>query len=106
MTQVFQALYDAGADLVVTGHDHVYQRFAPADPTGAPNAARGLREFVVGTGGAELYEWKTTSTLLEVRGNVSYGVLEMYLNPGGYSWEFHAVPGPTGFTDSGTASCH
>jgi hypothetical protein len=106
MTQVFQALYDAGADLVVTGHDHGYQRFAPADPTGAPDNAKGMREFVVGTGGAELYSWNTDSTLLEVRGNVSFGVLEMYLNPGGYSWEFHAVPGPTTFSDSGTGTCH
>jgi hypothetical protein len=106
MAQVFQALYDAGADVVVTGHDHGYQRFMPANPSGSPDATRGMREFVVGTGGAELYEWKTDSTLLEVRGNVSFGVLQLQLTPGSYSWQFESVPGPTGFSDSGTGTCH
>jgi hypothetical protein len=106
MAQVFQALYDAGADVVVTGHDHGYQRFMPANPSGVADASRGMRQFVVGTGGAELYEWKTDSSLLEVRGNVSFGILELHLTPGSYSWEFESVPGATGFSDSGSAACH
>jgi Calcineurin-like phosphoesterase len=106
MAEVLQTLYDYGADVVVTGHDHGYQRFMPANPSGVADAARGMRQFVVGTGGAELYEWKTDSTLLEVRGNVSFGVLELHLTPGSYSWQFVAVPGPTGFTDSGSEACH
>jgi hypothetical protein len=106
MTQVFQALYDAGADVVVNGHDHGYQRFKPATATGNADAERGLREFVVGTGGAELYEWKTNHPLLDVRGNTSFGVLHLSLGAGAYSWLFESVPGSTGFTDSGTGSCH
>jgi acid phosphatase type 7 len=65
-----------------------------------------LRQFVVGTGGAALYAWETDSTLLEVRNNTSHGVIRLDLYPGSYSWEFLPVPGPTGFTDAGTAACH
>ena len=78
----------------------------PATPNGVSDPALGMRQFVVGTGGAELYEWKTTSTLLETRGNVSFGVLRLDLHPGTYSWEFTAVPGPTGYADSGSGACH
>jgi hypothetical protein len=92
--------------VVVTGHDHGYQRFMPANPSGVADSTHGMREFVVGTGGAELYQWTTDSTLLEVRGNVSFGVLELQLTPASYSWKFEAVPGPTGFTDSGSGTCH
>ncbi len=106
MNAAFTALYDAGADVVVAGHDHGYQRFAPANPSRVADSTRGIREFVAGTGGAELYEWKTENSLLETRGNVSFGVLRLDLHPGSYSWEFIAVPGPTGYTDSGTTACH
>ena len=106
MAQAFSALYDAGADVVIGGHDHGYQRFAPADPTGAADAARGIREIVAATGGAELYDWKTTSPILEVRDDTAFGVLRLDLHPGSYSWEFVPVTGPTGFTDSGTTACH
>lgn len=106
MSDFFQVLYDAGAELVLTGHDHGYQRFAPADPSGAPDAARGMRQFVVGSGGAALYAWKTDNSLIEVRDNMTYGVLRLELNAGGYAWEFMPVPGATAFTDSGAAACH
>ena len=98
--------YDAGAELVITGHDHGYQRFAPADVTGTPDAARGIREFVVGTGGAGLYGFPTNSTLLEIRDNTTYGVMRLDLAPDGYSWEFMPRTGPSAFTDSGTGACH
>lgn len=106
MAQVFQLLYDNGADIVIAGHDHGYQRFAPANPSGSPDAANGIREFVAGTGGAELYSWKTDSGLLEVRGNTSFGVLRLDLAEGGYSWDFESVPGSTGFSDTGSGECH
>jgi len=106
MSDIYKALFDAGADLVISGHDHGYQRFAPADVNGTPDAARGIREFVVGTGGAGLYAFKTESALLEVRDNTTYGALRLLLQPGGYAWEFMPVPAPGAFTDSGTATCH
>lgn len=106
MSDVFKELYDAGAEVVLTGHDHGYQRFAPADVTGTPDAVRGVREFVVGTGGAGLYAFPTTSALLEVRDNTTHGVLRLGLAPGAYSWEFMPRPGAGTFTDSGTAACH
>ena len=104
MSDFYQELYDAGAELVLAGHDHGYQRFAPADPSGTPDAA-GIRQIVVGTGGAGLYAWKTDSTLIEARDNTTYGVLRLDLTPGGYAWEFMPAGNGT-FTDSGTTACH
>jgi acid phosphatase type 7 len=106
MASIFKLLYDNGAELVITGHDHMYERFAPADSTGVPDAANGVREFVVGTGGAALYAFKTDSSLIEVRNNATHGVLSLQLMPGAYDWEFMPVAGATGFSDSGSASCH
>jgi hypothetical protein len=106
MDEVFKLLYDAGAEIVINGHDHGYQRFAPADSTGTPDAATGIREFVAGMGGAPLYAFKTESTLIEARDNTTHGVLRLELTPGGYSWEFVPVPAPGAFTDAGTATCH
>ena len=105
MSDFYQELYDAGAELVLAGHDHGYQRFAPADPSGTPDAA-GIRQIVVGSGGAGLYAWRTDSTLIEARDNTTYGVLRLDLTPGGYAWEFMPIPGEAAFTDSGTAACH
>jgi hypothetical protein len=105
MRKVFAALYAAGAEVVVNGHDHGYQRFKPVDSLGVVDATNGIREFVVGTGGASLYDFPTDSPLIKVRDNSSHGVLELTLAPGSYSWEFLAVPGDT-FTDTGRADCH
>ena len=104
MAQVFQLLYNRGADVVINGHEHGYERFAPTDPTGAVNA-NGIREFVVGTGGAGLYPFGPTLAASEVHDSTSHGVLKLDLAPGSYSWEFMPVPGDT-FTDSGSAACH
>lgn len=106
MSDVFKVLYDSGADVVLAGHDHGYQRFTAADMTGTPDAARGIRQFVVGTGGASLYAFPTDSALIEVRDNTTHGVLRLDLAPGGYSWEFLPVPAADAFTDSGTGACH
>jgi len=102
---VWQALYDAGAEIVISGHDHEYERFAPQTPGAAADPARGIREFIVGTGGAGLYSFATPLPNSEVRDNTSFGVLQLTLKPDGYGWRF--IPAQGGrFTDSGSGRCH
>ena len=91
----WQALSAAGADVVLNGHDHDYERFAPQ---------RGIREFVVGTGGKSLRTFPTTRPGSEVRSIGAMGVLNMTLNGGSYDWRFVPVAGQT-FTDTGTQAC-
>lgn len=98
-------LYAAGADLVLNGHNHQYERFAPQDPSGNADATKGIREFVVGTGGAGLYAFGTPQPNSEVRDATANGVLELTLHQGSYDWSFVPVAGES-FTDSGTAACH
>jgi calcineurin-like phosphoesterase family protein len=102
---LFQALYDHGADLVLTGHDHNYERFAPQDPNGALDLTRGLRQFVVGTGGKSHYAQITPVPNSEVRNSDTHGVLELTLHATGYEWRFAPESGKT-FTDSGSDSCN
>ena len=100
----WQALYEFGADVVLVGHDHVYERFAPQTPTGARDDAAGIRQFTVGTGGRSHYEFGSPLATSEARDNTSFGVLALTLRAAGYEWEFvPTVPG--GFTDSGGQSC-
>jgi Calcineurin-like phosphoesterase len=101
----WQDLYNAGAEIVLNGHNHQYERFAPQTPTGAADPAHGIREFVVGTGGVSHYPFGTIQPNSEVRNDTTYGVLKLTLNPGSYSWKFLPVAGQT-FTDSGTGTCH
>jgi hypothetical protein len=101
----WQALFEAGADLVLSGHDHTYERFAPQTPTGEPDAVSGIREFVVGTGGRGFYEFRTTERNSEVRSNDTHGVIELTLHPRSYDWKFVPEQGGS-FTDSGSARCH
>jgi PKD repeat protein len=101
----WQALYQYGADLVLTGHEHDYERFAPQNPSGVADATYGLRQFVVGTGGANLRSFGTTAANSEVRNATSHGVLKLTLHPGSYDWNFLPVPGAS-LRDSGTTSCH
>jgi hypothetical protein len=102
---IWDLLYSYDADLVVNGHDHQYERFAPQDPNGVADSARGIREFVVGTGGRKLQRFGTTAANSEVRNNDTHGVIKLILHRGGYEWEFVPVAGKT-FTDSGSQSCH
>jgi hypothetical protein len=102
---VFQALYNAGAEIVIVGHDHEYERFAPQTPNAVADPARGLREFVVGTGGAGLYSFGTPLPNSEVRDNTSHGVLKLTLSNGSYTWQYIPVAGNS-FTDSGSGTCH
>jgi hypothetical protein len=100
---LWKALYDHGADLVLAGHDHVYERFTRLDPAGAIDLERGIRSFVVGTGGRGLYTFGTPVPGSEVR-SMTLGVLRLTLRNGGYDWEFVPVAGSS-FTDSGSDTC-
>lgn len=106
VASLWQALYDADADVVINGHDHLYARFISQDPQGNPDHARGLREFTVGTGGKSstapnrlLY---TNTTVVNGR---TFGVLKLTLRPASYAWQFVPIAGRH-FRDSGAASCH
>jgi calcineurin-like phosphoesterase family protein len=101
---IWQALYDLNADVVVNGHDHTYERFGPQDPTGALDSVRGIKEFVVGTGGAALYQFLTIRTNSEVRINDTWGVIRFVLRPAGYEWQFISIDGAV--RDQGSGSCH
>jgi 3',5'-cyclic AMP phosphodiesterase CpdA len=101
---LWRILYGAGAELVLNGHQHSYERFAPMDEQGQP-VAQGLREFVVGTGGRSLYAFDPPLPGTEVRDNTSYGVLKLTLSDARYDWEFIPAAGST-FTDSGSEACH
>jgi hypothetical protein len=102
---LWEALYEAGADVVLSGHEHNYERFAPQDPEGRADPQRGIREFVVGTGGKSHYPVLEPIANSEVYDDETYGVLELTLNPKSYEWRFIPVEGET-FTDSGSARCH
>jgi len=104
-TAFWNDLYAAGADVVLGGHDHDYERFAPQTADGKPDAARGIREFVVGTGGKshDLFSWTAGNS--EIRNWTTYGALFVTLHPGGYDWDFTPIPGET-FTDRGSGRCH
>jgi hypothetical protein len=102
---LWQALYDANADVIIGGHDHIYERFAPQTPAGTLDRARGIREFVAGTGGASLYAFDNPAPNSEAKDNTTHGVLKLTLHPRRYDWEFVPVAGGT-FTDAGTGTCH
>jgi hypothetical protein len=101
----WQLLYDYNADVVLSGHDHDYERFAPQTPTGAADSVRGIREFVVGTGGRSHYGLGSLKANSQMFNGDTYGVLKLTLGPVSYSWEFVPVAGKT-FTDSGIGGCH
>jgi acid phosphatase type 7 len=101
----WRALYQANADVVLAAHDHDYERFAPQDPDGRPDTSRGIREFVVGTGGKNHYKFKSAQPNSQVRNGDTFGVLQLTLRPTSYSWRFVSEAGKT-FTDSGSAACH
>ena len=105
MTQIWQDLYDAGAEVVLSGHSHSYERFAPQTATGAVDAARGIRQFVVGTGGQAHHALRTIQPNSASVNTTTFGVLKLALYPGGYDWQFVPEAGG-GFTDAGSAGCH
>jgi hypothetical protein len=101
----WDALYQYGADVILNGHEHVYERFAPQTPAAVADPAAGIRQFTVGTGGASHYTFGTIQPNSEVRNGTAYGVLKLTLHATSYDWQFVPVAGAT-FTDSGTGSCH
>ena len=101
---LWNVLYNHHADVIVSGHDHVYERFARQTPSGVLDE-HGIREFVVGTGGAELGGFNYTARHSQVRNANTRGVLRLRLSSTSYSWKFVPVAGKT-FTDSGTTSCN
>jgi hypothetical protein len=100
----WKILYDAGADVVVNGHDHDYERFAPQDPDAHEDRVKGIREFVVGTGGTTLRPFEKRAANSELRVALIYGVLKFTLHPTSYEWQF--IPTSGDFSDSGGAHCH
>ncbi len=100
---LWKTLYDAGAELVISGHEHHYERFKEMNAYGTASSP-GLREFVVGTGGASHYSFGSILSTSQVRNSSTYGVLKLTLNSTSYSWKFIPVAGKT-FTDSGTTNC-
>jgi hypothetical protein len=99
-----EALYDYGVDLLLTGHGHQYERFSLQDPNGNRDPVRGIREIVVGTGGKNHQPVIAVLPNSEVREAETFGVLQVMLYPGRYTWEFLPEPGKS-FTDRGSEAC-
>ena len=110
----WKLLYAHGADVVLGGHDHVYSRFAPMNPSGAADRANGIREFIVGTGGESLDTVVPSTPNLQAYDDQHYGVMKLVLRPGGYSWDYESAlisptaPAgtPASYSDAGSAQCH
>lgn len=101
----WRLLYGAGADVVLSGHDHIYERFLAQDPTGTLDEAFGITEFVVGTGGASHYSIENVEPNSARRRANAFGVLRLRLRVDSFTWRFVATPSSS-FTDSGSADCH
>ena len=106
MKPIFDILYNAGAEIVLNGHDHLYERYGPQSGDGRPDPARGIREFIVGTGGVNAdYRFITTKPNSEKGLTGLNGVLKLTLFPDSYQWEFVTAPSGS-VADSGNGSCH
>jgi hypothetical protein len=105
MRPMFELLQGAGVEMLLSGHEHIYERFAPQKADGTADPVRGVRQFVIGTGGHELNPLGPPVPNSEFRQNTSWGVLRLALEPGSYSWQF--VPAGGGAPiDAGTGTCH
>ena len=104
---IFQTLYNYGVELYLAGHTHYYQRFYPQDANGNRNDAFGVAEIVAGTGGGSLANVGSKPTAVNEAAQIgkAFGVLQLALGPGSYSFQFLPAPGYTA-TDSGTGTCH
>ena len=103
MAPMYRTLYNAGTDVLLVGHDHFYERFAPQNADGIADP-QGIREFVVGTGGKSRHSAQVLKPNSEVVGS-AFGVLNLTLRPGSYDWRFANI-NPSGFTDTGSGTCH
>ena len=104
VTEFWKVLYAAGVDVVISAHDHIYERFAPQSPDGAPDSQYGIRQFIVGTGGASLTQPVRRIANSET-GFSTFGVLRLTLSQQSYRWEFLSTEGGA-ILDSGTGDCH
>jgi hypothetical protein len=106
MRELFGILYNANADVVLNGHDHLYERFGPQDGDGRPDPVRGIRQFTVGTGGVNAdYRFVTSKPNSEQKITGQNGVLKLTLFADSYQWEFVTIPNGA-VADSGTGQCH
>jgi len=103
MRELWRTLYEANVDLIINGHDHLYERFAPQDPDGRLDTVRGIRQFTVGTGGAPITGIASSHANSQTSATV-WGVAVFTLRDRGYDWQF--LPVSDEFDDSGSASCH
>jgi len=101
----WRALYTGGADVVVNGHDHDYERFAPQTPAASADPKHGIREFVAGTGGRNLYPFLFVRPNSQVRRSGTFGILTLRLHPTSYDWRFIPIAGKT-LSESGSGTCH
>ncbi|HWH54300.1 MAG TPA: metallophosphoesterase, partial [Gaiellaceae bacterium] len=101
----WEDLQSSGVDVVLNGHAHGYERFAPQDGAENYDPARGMREFVIGTGGDDFHAFAISKPLSETREDDTFGVLTLTLHSTGYDWRFLPVVGRS-FADSGSTSCH
>ena len=104
MQDIWRTIQEFNADIVLAGHDHLYERFAPQDVNGRVDFDRGIRQFVIGTGGRTVSAMRAAHANSEIIGG-DLGVLSLTLLPNSYRWEFVPVVGAT-FRDSGTGLCH
>ena len=105
MRPAWDLLYGANADLILNGHDHFYERFAPQTPDGVADPVLGIREFIAGMGGKSRFAIPNIQPNSEVRDNSFFGVLELTLREAGYEWRVRAAP--TGHVvDLGSGRCH
>ncbi len=102
---IWNVLYVAGADVVVNGHEHSYECFAPQTPGGVRASKQDIRQFVIETGGKELRPFGPVKPNSLVRNASSFGVLKLALRSGDYAWKFVPAAGKT-YTDSGRGACH
>lgn len=105
VSPLWTLLHDAGAELVLSGHEHNYERFAPQDPLGRLDEANGVVQIVAGTGGKSHYPFGTPKPNSVARNSNAFGVLKITLHPTSYDFSFQPIPGDT-FSDSGSENCH
>ncbi len=103
LAALYKILYQHGVSVLISGHEHNYERFAPQNPEGKADA-KGVRQFIAGTGGAPLYRIGAVKPNSEVRNGSSHGVLMFTLQASNYDWEFRPVAGQS-FRDRGSAGC-
>jgi len=101
---LYRVLYESGASVLITGHDHHYERFQPLAPNGIVDEPHGIRVFVVGTGGARLYPAPFPQPASVTRESGVWGILKLVLHADSYHWEF--IPaGQSDFSDAGDGRC-